>query len=87
MDELEHVIEESGLDGFMLDPLFGTADIVDFAELVMPELRRRGGVPETHEGETLRSRLSCTGASRPRSRPSAAHERTPCRPSSSATEQ
>lgn len=56
-DELEHILAVTGLDGFMLDPLFGTADIEDFSTLVMPELRRRGRLSQPASAGTLRERL------------------------------
>ncbi|GAA2229091.1 NtaA/DmoA family FMN-dependent monooxygenase [Herbiconiux moechotypicola] len=59
-DGIEELVDATGLDGFMLDPLFGSADVEDFCALVMPELRRRGRVPEVRESpeaSTLRERL------------------------------
>lgn len=54
---LERIMDETGLDGFLLEPLFGTADCVDFAELVVPELRRRGRMPLEPATGTLREQV------------------------------
>jgi alkanesulfonate monooxygenase SsuD/methylene tetrahydromethanopterin reductase-like flavin-dependent oxidoreductase (luciferase family) len=61
-DEIEKWLDEDGLDGINLRQYhsFGTAR--DFAELVVPELRKRGRLPQ--EGEhpgTLRERLFGSG--------------------------
>ncbi|MDQ1129129.1 NtaA/DmoA family FMN-dependent monooxygenase [Microbacterium sp. SORGH_AS_0888] len=49
--------ERTGLDGFLLEPVFGTRDVAAFGELVLPRLRERGLVPEP-AGPTLRERMS-----------------------------
>ncbi|WP_207453391.1 LLM class flavin-dependent oxidoreductase [Desertivibrio insolitus] len=57
-DEIERWLDEDGVDGINLRQYhsFGTAQ--DFAELVVPELRRRGRLPEDGgEPTTLRQRL------------------------------
>ena len=40
VDQLEGLMEQTGLDGFLLEPIFATTDLEDFAALVVPELRR-----------------------------------------------
>ena len=45
------------IDGFLLEPIFGTADLADFAELVVPELRRRGRMPAEPATGTLREQM------------------------------
>jgi FMN-dependent oxidoreductase (nitrilotriacetate monooxygenase family) len=58
-DEIERWLDVDGIDGINLRQYhsFGTAR--DFAELVVPELRRRGRLPEAgeHDGATLRERI------------------------------
>jgi len=58
-DEIERWLDVDGIDGINLRQYhsFGTAQ--DFAELVVPELRRRGRLPEAgeHAGATLRERI------------------------------
>jgi alkanesulfonate monooxygenase SsuD/methylene tetrahydromethanopterin reductase-like flavin-dependent oxidoreductase (luciferase family) len=61
-DEIEHWLDEDGIDGINLRQYhsFGTAR--DFGELVVPELRRRGRLREGYEaGETLRERIFGAG--------------------------
>jgi FMN-dependent oxidoreductase (nitrilotriacetate monooxygenase family) len=56
-DEIERWLDEDGVDGINLRQYhsFGTAR--DFAELVVPELRRRGRLVDPGEPTTLRQRL------------------------------
>lgn len=48
---------ETGLDGFLIEPVFGTRDVQAFGERVLPLLRERGLVAEP-AGPTLRERMS-----------------------------
>lgn len=68
-DEIERWLDEDGVDGINLRQFhsFGTAQ--DFAELVVPELRRRGRLPEAGSGtgKTLRDRLFGRGDRLPES--------------------
>jgi FMN-dependent oxidoreductase (nitrilotriacetate monooxygenase family) len=64
-DEIERWLDEDGLDGINLRQYHSFETARDFAELVVPELRRRGRLPQ--EGErsgTLRERLFGDGHSR-----------------------
>ena len=64
-DEIERWLDEDGLDGINLRQYHSFDTARDFAELVIPELRRRGRFPQ--EGEragTLRERFSGPGNSR-----------------------
>ncbi|MEN0083444.1 MAG: NtaA/DmoA family FMN-dependent monooxygenase [Leifsonia sp.] len=64
-DEIERWLDEDGLDGINLRQYHSFDTARDFAELVVPELRRRGRLPQ--EGEvsgTLRERLFGAGHSR-----------------------
>jgi FMN-dependent oxidoreductase (nitrilotriacetate monooxygenase family) len=57
-DTLEEWFDNYGADGFALMPSDTPGSFEDFTRLVMPELRRRGRVPERPEVEgTLRDRL------------------------------
>ncbi|UDY24380.1 NtaA/DmoA family FMN-dependent monooxygenase [Nocardioides sp. Kera G14] len=57
VDQLEELMEATGLDGFLLEPVFALTDVVDFAEMVVPELRARGHLPGTPRSGTLRGQL------------------------------
>ncbi|RKR75032.1 NtaA/DmoA family FMN-dependent monooxygenase [Frondihabitans australicus] len=61
-DALEAIMDETDLDGFLIEPLFGTADCEDFATLVVPELRRRGRMPASPATGTLRAQVTGGGA-------------------------
>jgi FMN-dependent oxidoreductase (nitrilotriacetate monooxygenase family) len=64
-DEMERWVEEAGVDGFNLIQYLTPGTALDFAELVIPELRRRGLFRASYaDGETLRERM--LGAGRPR---------------------
>jgi long-chain alkane monooxygenase len=64
-DEMERWVEEADVDGFNLIQYLTPATARDFAELVIPELRRRGRFRTSYaDGETLRERM--IGADRPR---------------------
>lgn len=64
-DEIERWLDEDGLDGINLRQYHSFDTARDFAELVVPELRKRGRLPEegSHPG-TLRERLFGAGNSR-----------------------
>jgi FMN-dependent oxidoreductase (nitrilotriacetate monooxygenase family) len=64
-DEIERWLDEDGLDGINLRQYHSFDTARDFADLVIPELRRRGRLPQ--EGErsaTLRERLFGDGRNR-----------------------
>ncbi|GAA1696691.1 LLM class flavin-dependent oxidoreductase [Microbacterium sediminicola] len=56
-DQIEEIAAQTDLDGFLIEPTFGTRDVAAFGRLVLPVLRERGrlGPPA---GPTLRERLS-----------------------------
>jgi alkanesulfonate monooxygenase SsuD/methylene tetrahydromethanopterin reductase-like flavin-dependent oxidoreductase (luciferase family) len=56
-DELEHLIDATDLDGFLLEPVFAPSDLEDFATLVVPELRKRGRMPAVPGRATLREQM------------------------------
>lgn len=72
-DEIESWLDEAGIDGINLRQYHSFDTARDFAELVMPELRRRGRIREDYTpGETLRERLFGQGRARlPETHPAA----------------
>lgn len=75
-DEIERWLDEDGLDGINLRQYHSFETARDFADLVIPELRRRGRMPQ--EGErsaTLRERLFGDGRNRLPERHAAARYR------------
>jgi len=56
-DALEERFETYGADGFNVMPPIFPAGLEDFAELVLPELRRRGLARSEYDGPTLRDNL------------------------------
>ena len=78
-DELERWIDEADIDGFNLAYAVTPGTFVDFIDLVVPELQRRGRYwSDYDEGTTLRERLY--GPGRPRVRedhPAARYRRSP----------
>jgi hypothetical protein len=63
VDEMERWMEIADVDGFNLGRVIAPGSMRDFVELVVPELRKRGHVPqEPLAPMTLRERL--TGDSR-----------------------
>jgi FMN-dependent oxidoreductase (nitrilotriacetate monooxygenase family) len=60
-DELERWVEEADVDGFNLAYVTTPGTFVDFAKFVVPELRRRGRVPDHVAPSTLRERLGSIG--------------------------
>ncbi|MCC2974277.1 LLM class flavin-dependent oxidoreductase [Massilia sp. IC2-476] len=62
-DQLEHWLDETGVDGFNLAYALPLEDMRGVVEHVVPELRRRGRYREQEdEGSTLRERLLGAGA-------------------------
>ena len=64
-DFMEEWFETRAADGFILMLPTLPASLADFAELVVPELRRRGLFRDDYEGKTLRENL---GVPRPKHR-------------------
>jgi N-acetyl-S-(2-succino)cysteine monooxygenase len=64
-DEMEEWFLKEGVDGFLIQPPYLPGGLNIFAELVIPELQRRGLFRTEYEGRTLRDRL---GLPRPVSR-------------------
>ena len=63
-DVLERWMDESGCDGFNLVPVTQPHGFAEFADLVVPELQRRGRMPRHYTGETLRERHFGVGHAR-----------------------
>lgn len=57
-DEIEMLVADTDLDGFLIEPVWAPADLEDFGRLVMPVLRERGRLRAGAPGNTLRSRLT-----------------------------
>lgn len=56
-DEMEKWFADGAADGFLLVPPMLPHSLKDFADHVVPELRRRGLFRTAYEGDTLRERL------------------------------
>lgn len=56
-DRLERILDETEVDGVMLEPVFPPWDVRQFIELVQPVLERRGRLPDRTGRSTLRQRL------------------------------
>ncbi|PZW71622.1 FMN-dependent oxidoreductase (nitrilotriacetate monooxygenase family) [Pseudomonas sp. URMO17WK12:I1] len=61
-ERIEEHARISGTSGYMLNPLISPGTLNDFAELVVPELQRRGLYRTQAQSGTLRSRLRSDGA-------------------------
>ena len=72
-DELERWADEANVDGFNLAYVTTPGTFVDFARHVVPELRRRGRVPDHGERVTLREHLGGVGPLLSPDHPGAAH--------------
>lgn len=56
-DQMEYYMDEGGADGFMLAATYTPGCFEDFANLVSPELQRRGQLRTKYSGSTLRDNL------------------------------
>lgn len=63
-DRIEEHARISGTSGYMLNPLTSPGTLEDFAELVVPELQKRGLYRTGPQSGTFRSRLRADGSSR-----------------------
>jgi len=63
-DELESWIAETGLDGFNLTRIVTPESYVDFIDLVIPELQRRGSYKTAYDNGSLREKLFPEGGAR-----------------------
>ncbi|MGC5703992.1 LLM class flavin-dependent oxidoreductase [Pseudomonas sp. NFXW11] len=74
-DDLEFWIAETGLDGFNLTRIVSPESYVDFIELVIPELQRRGSYKTAYDSGTLREKLFHQGRKLPERHTGAAYRR------------
>ncbi|MEK1943669.1 MAG: LLM class flavin-dependent oxidoreductase [Pseudomonas sp.] len=74
-DELESWISETGLDGFNLTRIVTPESYVDFIDLVIPELQRRGSYKTAYDTGTLREKLFHGAAQLPDQHTGAAYRR------------
>jgi FMN-dependent oxidoreductase (nitrilotriacetate monooxygenase family) len=63
-DELERWVDEGGVDGFNLVPIYQPGSHTDFVDLVVPELQRRGRMRTAYGGTTLREHFFGEGQCR-----------------------
>jgi FMN-dependent oxidoreductase (nitrilotriacetate monooxygenase family) len=61
-EKIEEHARISGTTGYMLNPLISPGTLTDFAELIVPELQKRGLYRTAAQSGTLRSRLRRDGA-------------------------
>ncbi len=57
VDQMEYYMDEGGADGFMLAATYTPGCFEDFANLITPELQRRGRLRTRYTGSTLRENL------------------------------
>ncbi|MGN7742747.1 LLM class flavin-dependent oxidoreductase [Pseudomonas sp. 22526] len=74
-DDLESWIAETGLDGFNLTRIVTPESYVDFIDLVIPELQRRGSYKTAYDNGTLREKLFQREAQLPEQHTGAAFRR------------
>lgn len=81
-DEMQRWIAEGGVDGFNVGYALSPGTFEDVARLLVPELRRRGLVPDAELAVTsLRERISGDGPRLPDTHPGAGHRRPASTPS------
>ena len=71
-DEMQSWVEEADIDGFNLTSVVAPESYVDFVDLVVPELQRRGALKGAYRPGTLREKFG-GGARLPASHPGARH--------------
>jgi FMN-dependent oxidoreductase (nitrilotriacetate monooxygenase family) len=76
-DQIQHWVDEAGVDGFNLAQMLTPDTVRDFIELVIPELQNRGLVKDEYEEGTYRERLFGRRDGRlPESHPAASFRKT-----------
>lgn len=64
-DELEHIAEQTGIDGYLVEHSFGGIESYrDFIREVMPKMREKGILPQTPRTGSLREMLTGSETSR-----------------------
>lgn len=76
-DELIGWAEDTGVDGFNLAYAVSPESFVDFVDLVVPELQRRGVFKTEYAPGTLREKLYGPGAQLPERHPARRHRQPP----------
>ncbi|WP_010221207.1 LLM class flavin-dependent oxidoreductase [Pseudomonas donghuensis] len=80
-DALESWVAETGLDGFNLARTVTPESYVDFIDLVIPELQRRGSYKTAYEQGSLREKLFASDQPHlPADHPGASYRHTPTTP-------
>jgi FMN-dependent oxidoreductase (nitrilotriacetate monooxygenase family) len=74
-DDLERWVDETGIDGFNLAHAITPGSFVDFVDLVVPELQRRGRYKTEYAQGTLRDKLFGQGPRLPERHRAAGHRR------------
>lgn len=74
-DQLLKWVDEAGIDGFNLTRIVNPQSYVDFIDLVVPELQRRGRYKTAYREGTFRDKLFGQGARLPATHPAAAFRR------------
>jgi alkanesulfonate monooxygenase len=73
-DEMQSWVDDTDIDGFNLAYAVTPESFIDFVDLVVPELQKRGVYKETYQEGTLREKLYGAGRARlPQSHPAAAY--------------
>ena len=62
-DQIEALVDETGIDGLMLSPTYLPESLAEFVDLVVPELQRRGRARLEYGAGTLRDTLLESSAS------------------------
>ncbi|HET7445278.1 MAG TPA: LLM class flavin-dependent oxidoreductase [Solirubrobacterales bacterium] len=76
-DQIEAWVDATGADGLNLNHVVTPETYVDFAELVVPELQRRGRYRTAYDEGTLREKFFGRGDRLPETHQAARHRRSP----------
>ncbi len=76
-DQIEAWVDATDVDGLNLNHVVRPASYVDFVELVVPELQRRGRYRTAYDDGTLREKFSGRGPRLPETHQAARHRRNP----------
>ena len=60
-DEIERWVDETGIDGINVVPIYQPGSFTEFIDLIVPELQRRGRMRAAYDGNTLRENLFGAG--------------------------
>ena len=76
-DQIEDWVDSTGADGINLNHVVTQESYVDFVDLVVPELQRRGRYRTSYEDGTLRDKFFGRGSRLPDTHQAARHRRDP----------